>query len=105
MDSTCLLATLDSDHADERVQVVLNRTSDGASTVSLVQQSWSESLGWYTQQALDLTSEQVGQLRSALGSRATGGVTSQVSRDRLAIGPDHLVCVPFLSPTRRAHSA
>ena len=105
MDSKCLLATLDSDHADERVQVVLNRTSDGASAVSLVQQSWSESLGWYTQQALDLTPEQVGQLRSALGTPAAGRVPTPVPRDRLAVGPDRIVCVPFLSPTRRAHSA
>ena len=53
MNSKCLLATLASDHADERVQVVLDRAADGASILSLVQQSWSESLGWYTQQAMN----------------------------------------------------
>jgi hypothetical protein len=105
MDSAHLLATLDSDHADERIQVVLNRRPDGASTVSLVQQSWAESLGWYTQKAMDLSPEQVRQLRSALGTPTAGKVTTHISPDRPAVSIPHPVCVPFVTPTRRAHSA
>jgi hypothetical protein len=100
MDSTCVLATLGSDCADERIQVVLERRGEGASIVSLVQQSWSESLGWYTQQAMELTTEQVGQLRAALGLSAAGKAGNYRSPDRAVP-----VCVPFPSPTRRAHSA
>src|SRR5438552_3592314 len=105
MDSACLLATLDSDHADERIQVVLNRKPYGVSTVSLVQQSLAESLGWYTKKAMDLSPEQVRQLRSALGTPTAGKVTSHVLPDRPAVSIPHPVCVPFAAPTRRAHSA
>ncbi len=106
MNSKCLLATLASDHADDRIQVVLDRTVAGDSIISLVQQSWSESLGWYTQQAMNLSPEQVAQLRAALGASTARQATSQPSPDRAAvIGPLRAVCVPFPSPTRRAHSA
>jgi hypothetical protein len=98
------LATLSSDHADERIQVVLDRGPSGVSTISLVQQSWSESLGWYTQQVMNLTPEQVVQLRSALGMSSAGKVPRVPADEPLAIGPVR-VSVPFPSPTRRAHSA
>src|SRR5205823_5508295 len=98
-------ATLDASHADERIQVVLNRGPGGGSTVSLVQQSWSESLGWYTQKAIDLSPEQVRQLRSALGLPMAGKVANDVSPERPAISIPQPVCVPFPAPTRRAHSA
>ena len=105
MDSACLLATLDSHHADERIQVVLNRAADGDSSISLIQQSWSESLGWYTQKAMELSPDQVRQLRSALGTPTAGRLTSQLSFDRPAASVPMPVCVPFPSPSRRAHSA
>src|SRR5438128_1549470 len=105
MDSTCLLATLDSHHPDERIQVVLNRAADGDSSISLVQQSWSESLGWYTQKAMELSPDQVRQLRSALGMATAGRAANHVLPDRPAVSIPHPVCVPFPAPTRRAHSA
>lgn len=102
MDSSCILATLDSAHPDERVQVVLQRSPEGGSAVSLIQQSWSESLGWYTQKAMDLSPEQVRQLRAALGVQTASKLTNH-SPGPLAIG--HPACVPFRAPGRRAHSA
>jgi hypothetical protein len=102
--SECLLATLPSDHADERIQVVLSRAADGGSTISLVQQSWAESLGWYTQQVMNLSPDQVGELRLALGS-SSAKVPSNFVRERFAVAPEEVACVPFVSPSRRAHSA
>jgi hypothetical protein len=103
--SECLLATLSSDHADERIQVVLGRAPDGGSTISLVQQSWAESLGWYTQQVMTLSPDQVGELRLALGSSAAGKAPSSFVRERFSVAPAEPVCVPFAPPSRRAHSA
>jgi hypothetical protein len=105
MFSECLLATLSADHADERIQVLVSRDDHGGSTISLVQQSWAESLGWYTQQVMKLTPEQVGQLRLALGAPGAGKTAGSIVRERYAVTPSEVACVPFPSLQRRAHSA
>jgi hypothetical protein len=97
------MATLSSDHADERIQVVLNRAAGGA-TISLIQQSWAESLGWYTQKVMELTPEQVRQLRGALGT-PTAARMARPAVEQLDAEPDCPACLPFPSLTRRAHSA
>ena len=62
-----LLATLPGETPREQVLVVLMTASGEPSRVCLRQQSWGEGIGWYTQNTIDLGTQQVAGLRSALG--------------------------------------
>lgn len=58
--------------ANERERLVLLMSATPGAAVELVQQSWSESTGWYTQTSLEMTGDQVALLRNSLG-RVSGG--------------------------------
>ena len=112
MNSNLVLTNLPSDHDDEQIQVVLAREACGKTTISLVQQSWAEGIGWYTQNALDLSSDQVGLLRGVLGSGAALAGASAMHADanarRFQTGdkPDEkAVVLAFHSLPSRAESA
>jgi hypothetical protein len=107
--SEVVLATLPAASDDERLQVVLTRQPDGSSAISLIQQSWAEGVGWFTQHALKLAPEQVRQLRSVLGagsiaaiSRRAGSLATEATTwdDDPSQRP---FAIPF--PGRRAESA
>ncbi len=68
MNAPLVLATIDSAHDDERLQLVLTREADGSSVISLQQQSWGEGIGWFTQSAVEMQPEQVAALRMSLGN-------------------------------------
>ena len=63
-----ILATLPATSAHEQIVVLLTKSDDGQSRVSLAHQSWAPHLGWYTQQRIDLEPRQAAALRQALGS-------------------------------------
>lgn len=99
MKGECLLATLDSTRSDERIQVILSKEA-GDSRISLVQQSWAESVGWYTQQTVELTPDQIHQLRGVLGGAAS---PSPEPRERIPFDPGRPRSLPFVA--RRVQTA
>jgi hypothetical protein len=107
--SEVVLATLPAACQDERLQVVLVRQSDGSSVISLLQQSWAEGVGWFTQHALQLGPDQVRQLRSVLGAGPVAGISQRMGAlasrsDAWDDDPTHRpFAIPF--PGRRAESA
>lgn len=60
------LAVLPSLQQADRLTVALRQLSDGGSRLVLTQQSWSEGLGWYNQNSLELSPDQVRELKAAL---------------------------------------
>jgi hypothetical protein len=108
LQSEIVLATLATADDEERLQVVLVRQQDGSSAVSLLQQSWADGVGWYTQHAVQLAPDQVRQLRSVLGATPVSalghsGTSSSRFDSRDDGGSGRLMTVPF--PGRRAESA
>lgn len=67
--------------ATDRERLLLVMSSTPGASLSLVQQSWSESTGWYNQTSIALTPEQVGQLRMSLGRGGAAGRTASPSVD------------------------
>jgi len=71
------LATLDGPGEHERLIVQLAETPVGENVVQLCQQSWEEALGWFNQQSIRRTSDQVAELKNVLarpnGRRRGGG--------------------------------
>jgi hypothetical protein len=63
----CLLATLPSSNAEERVVVVLVHSHTGETRAVLRQQNWAAGIGWYDQKSLALDPSQLRQLKAALG--------------------------------------
>ena len=80
MSNECVLATLPGQNPDEQVVVVLVHDAEG-SRFSLRQQTWSEGLGWYTQQSMNLEPQQVAQFKAVLGN---SGMTPKVPQGRPA---------------------
>jgi hypothetical protein len=62
-----LLSTLPASEND-RLAVVLVQSVEFGSRVELRQQSYSQSIGWFTQSTVTLEPSQVAALRNALGS-------------------------------------
>lgn len=79
----CVLGNLSGAHEHERLQVILQSTDEG-SRVCLRQQTWGEGIGWFTQRTLDLTPDQVAQLKTVLG------VSGQSARPPKAPTASHL---------------
>ena len=69
-----VLTTLPAKSEAERLLLVLVQPADAPSRVELRQQSFSKSIGWFTQSTVQLEPGQVAALRNALG--LTGGKTS-----------------------------
>lgn len=85
--SETLLTELPSSEV-ERLTVVLVQGADGRSHVELRQQSFSKTVGWFTQSKVGLEPGQVAALRNALGTSAAGkrGATS-LPREFATISP------------------
>jgi hypothetical protein len=62
-----VLTTLPSSSETERLLLVLVQPADVPSRVELRQQSFSKSIGWFTQSTVHLEPGQVAALRNALG--------------------------------------
>ena len=67
MATETLLAVLPAEVPTERVALVLVHAEAGPSLVVLRQESWCEKLGWCVQKTIEMTPQQVGALRAALG--------------------------------------
>lgn len=74
MSNELVLAVLPGSTQRERLLLVMSATPGAA--LALVQQSWSETTGWFNQTSIELAPEQVAQLRTALGR---GGVASRAA--------------------------
>jgi hypothetical protein len=66
-----VLTTLPSSSETERLLLVLVQSAEATSRIELRQQSFSRSIGWFTQSTVHLEPSQVAALRNALG--ITGG--------------------------------
>lgn len=63
-----ILQILESDSPTDRVAVsMVHCDVTGESRIRLRQESFSDAVGWFTQSQIDLSSDQVGQLKSVLG--------------------------------------
>lgn len=62
-----VLTTLPASTETERLLLVLVHPADATSRVELRQQSFSKSIGWFTQSTVHLEPGQVAALRNALG--------------------------------------
>ncbi len=101
--------------ANERERLVLLMSGTPGAALELVQQSWSESTGWYTQTSLEMTGEQVALLRNSLGRVsganriATSAPAQSPTKGRAAAGSGKRVeagpAVLSLCDFRRAESA
>lgn len=61
-----LLAEIPSTDPDARIAVYLD--VEGESRLQLCQQNWAEGIGWFTQSAVELQTDQLAALRQALGA-------------------------------------
>lgn len=67
--------------ATDRDRLLLVMSAAPGASLSLVQQSWSESTGWYNQTSIALTPDQVAQLRMSLGRGGAAGRAASSSVD------------------------
>jgi hypothetical protein len=81
-----VLTTLPSSSETERLVLVLVQAVDAGSRVELRQQSFSKSIGWFTQSTVHMEPGQVAALRNALG--LTGNRTaSRLPREFSTVTP------------------
>ncbi len=66
MDET-ILSVLEGEDELSRV-VLVHRRGFGASGVVLRRESYSEAIGWFEQSSVEMSPDQVGQLKQALGT-------------------------------------
>ena len=76
-----VLTTLPSSTDTERLLLVLVQSADAGSRVELRQQSFSKSIGWFTQSTVHMEPGQVAALRSALGLTTGGKSSSRLPRE------------------------
>ena len=81
-----VLTTLPSATETERLLLVLVQSADAGSRVELRQQSFSKSIGWFTQSTVHMEPGQVAALRNALGL-TTGKSTSRLPREFSTVTP------------------
>lgn len=62
-----ILSVLESDTPGKRVVVAMRQLSRGGSDLVLRHESWSENVGWFVQSCVELSGDQIGELRSVLG--------------------------------------
>jgi hypothetical protein len=63
-----VLSVLPGVSANDRVMVVHRLTTGGVSELVLRKESWSEKVGWFDQGSVELSPDQVRDLRASLGS-------------------------------------
>jgi hypothetical protein len=83
-----VLSTIDGIVPTERLALVLMPLAEGGTRLELRQQSWSETVGWYTQSSVAIDSEQVADLRNSLGLGGAAGRLRRTSVSTTASGPD-----------------
>jgi hypothetical protein len=71
--SPIVLATVAGNSATQRLQLLLVSLPEGGNRLELRQQSWSETVGWYTQNGVSIDPEQVAELRNSLGLGGAAG--------------------------------
>ena len=82
-----VLTTLPSATETERLLLVLVQPVDAGSRVELRQQSFSKSIGWFTQSTVHMEPGQVAALRSALGMTTGGKSASRLPREFSTVTP------------------
>jgi hypothetical protein len=80
-----VLSSLPAASDTERLLLVLIHSADTGSRIELRQQSFSKSIGWFTQSTVQLEPGQVAALRNALG--LTGGKTNRLPREFSTVTP------------------
>jgi hypothetical protein len=80
-----VLTTLPASSETERLLLVLVQPIDAGSRVELRQQSFSKSIGWFTQSTVHLEPGQVAALRNALG--LTGNKPTRLPREFSTVTP------------------
>ena len=63
-----ILASIDGSSDSERLILSLVPCESEGQCIELQRQSWSESLGWFTQSRVRVAKEEINGLRSALGT-------------------------------------
>jgi len=81
-----VLTTLPSSSECERLLLVLVQPADSASRVELRQQSFSGTIGWFTQSTVQMEPGQVSALRNALGL-TTAKTTPRLPREFARVAP------------------
>ncbi len=71
MSSETLLAVLPAQQPTERLTLVMVQADCGSPAIVLRQESWCNNLGWCVQKTIEMTPQQVGALRAALGQVPT----------------------------------
>jgi hypothetical protein len=71
----------------ERLLVVLIQSGEGGSRMELRQQSFSQSIGWFTQSTVQLEPGQVAALRNALGTGGGQQTKQRLPREFSTIAP------------------
>jgi len=82
-----VLTSLPSTIETERLLLVLVQSADAGSRVELRQQSFSKSIGWFTQSTVHMEPGQVAALRSALGLTTGGKSSSRLPREFSTVTP------------------
>ncbi len=86
MDET-ILSVLPGNSEHDRV-VMVHRRGFGVNTVILRRESFSEAIGWFEQNAVELSTDQVGQLKQSLGVLpSSAGRTDRAPRRATAAFP------------------
>jgi hypothetical protein len=80
-----ILSTLPASSETDRLLLVLLQRAGEPSRMELRQQSFGESVGWFTQSTVVLEPDQVSQLRSALGMTAASRGRTALPREMLRI--------------------
>ncbi|WP_203545347.1 hypothetical protein [Candidatus Laterigemmans baculatus] len=96
-----ILTVLEGDTPQQRVVVVLRHLEGGRTELALRRESWSVNVGWFVQSSVELSADQISDLRSALGVVPTRRPRTLAFA---AAGPqeseESLECIPF--PAHRA---
>ena len=82
-----VLSTLPSSNESERLLVVLVQTPGEGSHMELRQQSYSKSLGWFTQSSIHLEPSQVAGLKNSLGAPSAARPATRLPREFSRVAP------------------
>ncbi len=104
MSAETLLAVLPAQQPTERLSLVMIHPESGPPLLVLRQESWCNNLGWCVQKTIEMTPQQVGALRAALGQVPTRPQT--VARMLGAWKEEPLpATIPFPGQQRQAETA
>lgn len=90
-----ILSVLESDAPAKRVVVVMRQHPAGGSDLVLRHESWSENVGWFVQSCIELSGDQISDLRSVLGVVPTGRPKQRRFLDSAAADDRSAACLSF----------